>query len=425
MIHWFSDLNSFRRNPLSFFETKGRGATSPLVKLGLGRSVYLVTDPAIIKPILKADETEIDKGKLIHKLELLLGKTSLTISGDAHRERRAIIHRELARGIAGQYVNDISSLFRTELLSAQRQGVFNAHRVTGRMALKVISNILFGPGTLTAEDENALVSAVKTVEDDVADTFFRLLPPLPWVKRRKVRKMALARATMAAVIERARRKATKHSLLQGLESLNLSAEDLRDEVVMLFLGGHHTTGSALAWLMYYIAVTPGLADALAKEAQEVFVNGEADATKLPKAKLSLSLSREVLRLYPSIYWFSRELKRPQDIAGIHLKRGTSLIMSAWHFHRDPRFWEQPEEMRLDRSYASQAYFPFGLGGRACVGMNLANLELQILALEICAAFHVDLVSDYPAAAPHPSVTLLPPDIHLRLQPRETTAHESS
>jgi len=64
--------------------------------------------------------------------------------------------------------------------------------------------------------------------------------------------------------------------------------------------------------------------------------------------------------------------------------------------------------------------PFGAGPRACVGMGVALLELQLLALEMAAAYRFTGVSPNPAPWPKASVTLVPPamtiDIELRQAP---------
>jgi cytochrome P450 len=186
---------------------------------------------------------------------------------------------------------------------------------------------------------------------------------------------------------------------------------------LLLLAGHHTTGNAAAWLLYYLATEPGLSARLAEEMQTITGDsGEIDPLKLPKAELSLRVAREVLRLYPPFYWLSREVRTPQDLGGIRLKRGTSLIISPWQLQRNERYWDDPASFRLDRSYNSPAFLPFGLGPRACVGIGLGLLELQLLALELSASCKLDVLSGVPAGQPTPQITLLPPRIELRLRP---------
>ena len=79
MTHLFSDVNAFRRDPLELFKRHSHPDSEPLVRLHLGPSpVYLVTDAALAKAILKADESAIDKGRLVHKLRTVIGTSSIT-----------------------------------------------------------------------------------------------------------------------------------------------------------------------------------------------------------------------------------------------------------------------------------------------------------------------------------------------------------
>jgi cytochrome P450 len=420
MKHWFSDLPAFMRDPLDFFIERGTNAREPLVKLRMGFSpVYLVTDAALIKPIMKASEQTIDKGRLIYKLREIIGQSSMVLSGERHRVRRAAIHQQLARGLATTYVPQLSAVIRRHAAGLANEETFDAHHAMAPLAIRVICAILFGPDVLTPGDENALVESVRLVEDDLAAEMFKVVPDLPWVRRRKKAKLAEGRAIMSVVVRRAHQNATQSSLLQALDKLDLTEEELHDEILLLLLAGHHTSGSAAAWLLYHLAADKDLCAAAAKEARAVSDHaGEIRPDKLKEAALSLSIAREVLRLYPSAYWLSRETMQRTELAEVQLKAGTSLIMSPWQLHRDPRYWSDPERFDVNRSYATPAYIPFGAGPRACVGMGVGLLELQLMCLEFASAYTFEVRSSVPAPRPKPSVTLVPPPITLARRPRE-------
>ncbi len=422
MLHRFSDLTAFRRDPLTFFLNRGSEAKHALVPLHVGlHPVLLVTDPDLVRHILRAEEEAIYKGRLIFKMREVIGRSSLTISGEQHRIRRATIHKQLAAGLAGDYVPEIASTIREFAALMAREEVIEAPRTTAFLALRVICTILFGRGAMSKGDENAIVTAIHLVEDDLAEEIFRALPHTPWSYTRKKRKLRQARAIMSVVVERMRKNAKKQSLLRAFEELGLQGVDLRDEVLLMLLAGHHTTGTAATWLLYHLATQPELASELATEAEALSDDaGELTPHAMKRAHVSKGFVHEILRLYPSTYWMSRETKRPIELAGIKLSAGTSLIMSPWHLHRDPRFWDIPEEFNTNRDYSSKAYMPFGYGARACVGMMVSTIELQIMALEFAAAFHLRVVSKVPADPPKPSVTLVPSDVRLIFQPRHAS-----
>ena len=152
MLHKFSDLREFRRDPLNFMLARGQSAGSALEKINVGpHPVYLVADPSLVKPILKADEADIDKGRLIYKMREVIGMSSLTISGSEHRERRAAIHQALISGLAGDYVSQIGATVREAAASlATVRGEVNAHDITAPLALRIICTILFGRDALNS-----------------------------------------------------------------------------------------------------------------------------------------------------------------------------------------------------------------------------------------------------------------------------------
>lgn len=416
---WFADLLPFQRDPLAFLLERGCNATEPLVRLALGpRRVWLVTDANIVKPILKASEDHIDKGYFIHKLRLIFGHSSLTMSGDEHRRRREALHATFARGTAQQFVPQMSAIIREMASTLVKDGVFIAHEVTAPLTLRLICMAMFGKDVLSLGDENAIVHAVKLVEDDLANELFRVLPRTPWSARAWQERRGEARSILEFVVRRVRDRASGDSAVGALTALGLSDEDIRDEIITMLLAGHHTTGSAAAWVLYYLATVEGLADEIANEAAAITEdNGELRPEALPRAERSQALVREVLRLFPSAHWFSRDTKIDQTIGGVKVKRGDSIIISPWQLHRDPRWWPQPNDFYLDRSYGGRAYLPFGVGPRACLGMGLAMLELQLLALEFAAAFSISIRGEVPKPTPLPSVTLIPPAMKIALQVR--------
>ncbi len=73
---------------------------------------------------------------------------------------------------------------------------------------------------------------------------------------------------------------------------------------------------------------------------------------------------------------------------------------------------------MTRRYTTDAYVPFGAGPRACVGMGVAMLELQLLALGIASAYRFTGASPNPAPWPKASVTLVPPAMNIRIELRQ-------
>jgi len=389
--HWFSDVPAFRRDPLQLITERGTGTQEPLVSLALGlRPVVLVCDPGLVKPLSKLSEEISDKGHLVHKMGNVIGASSLTLSGEAHRRRRAVLHERLSRGVADSYVGQMSATIRNTCLELARESTFRADLVGGSLALKLICIALFGHRVLTAGDELAVMEAANALEADLQGEMFRFLPRTPWGKRRDLRTRRQALATMDYIIAKVRERAASSSVLIALRNMGLTETELREEITTMILAGYHTTGTAIAWLCHHLCHEPAAVDMIRKEYELLGDGaGEIMPQRLPEAAASLSFVKEVLRLYPSAWWWTRELKQDHSCEGKQLLKGTTLIFSPWLYHRDPANFEQPEAFSMRRSFAGACYLPFGAGPRACVGMGVALLELQLVALEFASALQLE------------------------------------
>jgi cytochrome P450 len=83
-----------------------------------------------------------------------------------------------------------------------------------------------------------------------------------------------------------------------------------------------------------------------------------------------------------------------------------LLISQYVTHRDPRFFNAPDEFQperwmgdLEKSLPRGAYFPFGAGTRKCLGDQFALLEGRIIILEIARRMQLSLQSRFPTAQP--------------------------
>ncbi|MCR3829608.1 cytochrome P450, partial [Pseudomonas aeruginosa] len=76
----------------------------------------------------------------------------------------------------------------------------------------------------------------------------------------------------------------------------------------------------------------------------------------------------------------RQVTADIEVFGQRLKRGDVTMVSSWITQRDPRWFEAPLEFRPERflepaHWPRGAYFPFGLGDRACPGTAMAMIDL--------------------------------------------------
>lgn len=416
----YRDVAAFRRDPLTLLNSRAQAEEQSFVPLALGvRPIYLCNGPATARSILKWPTAEVDKGSLVQRLRPIMGESLLTNNGEAHKASKTAIHRHLQRNAISGNIDKMIAVVNGYIAGLSSEKSFRPVSISAPLALQMGATALFGHDVLSAADRMALIEAVQTVEAELADDMFRVLPNGPRKAAERSKRIDGAREIVGAVINRARANNNKSPLLIALEEAGLSDEQVNAELLGLLIAGHHTTGASIAWMLYQLALDPALADILAYEADDVMGALEkGDSSALRRAPLSESFVKETLRVYPAGWWTSREFLQPVEVEGRRFRRGDMVMISPWTLHKDPRNWEQPEEFRLDRDYSHPSYMPFGVGGRSCIGMAIALFELQLVALQFASAFNMSGTFTANDMVPIPSITLLAPDHELSFTVRD-------
>ncbi|XP_065299640.2 cytochrome P450 3A5-like [Dermacentor albipictus] len=109
---------------------------------------------------------------------------------------------------------------------------------------------------------------------------------------------------------------------------------------------------------------------------------------------------ETMRLYPPVIAFtSRKASCDYHYKDMIIPKDVSIMACTEQIHRDPRFWDRPEEFDPDRFSPEQkasrhplAFQPFGAGARNCIGMRLAQVEMTLIVAKLVYRFRLHLGS---------------------------------
>ena len=193
----------------------------------------------------------------------------------------------------------------------------------------------------------------------------------------------------------------------------MTDRQLRDEILTFLLAGHETTAVSLSWTWYLLSQHPEVEQKLRQELSQVLGGRAPELEDLPRLPYTDKVVKESMRLYPPAWSLARTVAKEVELGGYRLPVGANVVMSPWILHRDPRFFEQPEQFNPDRWTAKAiqrlprfAYFPFGGGPRLCIGASFAMMEASLLLAAIAQRFQLRLVPGHPVAA-LPSITLRP------------------
>jgi cytochrome P450 len=175
----------------------------------------------------------------------------------------------------------------------------------------------------------------------------------------------------------------------------LDAGRIRDESMTFLLAGYDTTSNALVWTTHILSLHP--------EAQERAA-GDESAT--------LAAIAESMRLYPPVPIMLRDVVADDVLGGHRVRAGSVVACMPYLTHRHPGFWTDPEAFKPERFHAgaveNEAYLPFGVQPRACIGEHMARLWMKITLRVLLARFRFQPVPGM-TVKPRALVTLVPRD----------------
>jgi cytochrome P450 len=417
----FSALRQFRRDPIGLLTYAATFGDVTYLKLPRFPA-YLLNHPDLIRDILVTGSHDFMKGPTMQAARLILGESLLTSEGEYHRRQRLMIqpifHHDRLQAYGAVMVD------RTERAAERwRSGqVLDVHREMGGLALDVVGATLFGTD-IDAEDARATRDALAlqlSMFDRMFSPIFQLSMriPLPSNRRFERSKAALDAIVGGKIAERR----TSGALGEDLLSLLIRAQEggegmtdqqVRDEAMTLFLAGHETTSNALTWTWYVLSQHPDVERKLHAELDEV-LGGVAptveDVQRLPYTEMVLT---ESMRLFPPAWAIGRRALADHGAGEYVIPARAVVIVSPYLVHRDPRWYEDPEEFVPERWTTEErakrprhAYLPFGAGPRMCVGEPFARLEAVLVLATIARRWKLRLVPDHPVEL-QPVVTLRP------------------
>lgn len=188
----------------------------------------------------------------------------------------------------------------------------------------------------------------------------------------------------------------------------MSDRQVRDEAVTLFIAGHETTATALAWCFAMLARHPEWAARAQAEADAFDVESlSRDGVPYDSKRLDVCerVFKEVLRMYPPLLMLPRRTTEPVTIAGYQLPAKALTFTSPFVVHHRADTYPDPERFDPDRWLPEReaerhkgSFLPFGLGPRYCIGMHFALMEGPIVLAQLLRRWRFDVDTSRPATA---------------------------
>jgi cytochrome P450 len=363
-----------------------------------------------------------------------LGEGMITAEGAQHRAQRQVaqpaFHRQRIPEYAGTMVQEAARMRERWRDGEQRDIAIDMMHLT----LNVVAKTLFA--TDLGDEVDELADAINRIMG--LYNFLIMLPAAEWLVHVRPPGLAAfvrARRRIDAVVYRmieAHRR--EHSDAGSLLDLMLAASPdhspaseqyLRDQVITIFLAGYETVANALSWTWYLLSQNPECERRFHDEIDAELAGRQPAYDDLPRLRYVGMVMAESMRLYPPAWAMGRYARNDFQLGDFFLPAKTTVLMSQFIMHRDPRFF--PDPLRFDPErfspeaktrLAKFTYFPFGAGVRQCVGESFASMEGALLLATIGQKWKLKLLPGHPVE-PEPLITLRPKyGMRMLLQARE-------
>jgi unspecific monooxygenase len=380
-----------------------------------GRSSFILNTPDAIRHVLVDNYENYTRTPVgLRVLRPMLGEGLLIAEGRAWKhQRRTLSPAFTPRAVSTLVPHMIAATDETiAKLDANSHAPVDLREAMQRMTLEIAGRTMFSFGM--ERHGAALRDFVMDYGTRLARPhFLDMLLPLSWPSPQDFARARFRKrwTRFVAMLMAERRAAGKdaNAPLRDLFDLMDAARDpetgqaftdeqLGDEVATMILAGHETTGTALFWSLYLLALDPATQEEVASEVRGVSVSGTLELDRL---KFTRAVLDETMRLYPPAFLIARAAAGPDRLGELVIEKGDVIMMAPWLLHRHEKLWRDPNAFIPSRFMAPApppdrfAYLPFGVGARVCIGAHFALVEATLALAKMIGGFRVTLLDKAP------------------------------
>jgi len=354
---------------------------------GKYQRIHVVSEPDVVKHLLKTNAGNYLRSPVIRDLKPLLGNGIFIAEGQDWSEQ----HMLLKPALHEKHISDYMKIVTREVESML--GFINGGKLVDiepqmeELMLNILMKTLFG--ITEGYDTHRIIQSHKAILRNAGIEKQKLA----YFKRKIVGKRLGSRKPstselnyLYSVAEFIASTADKENAPLFRYMQNSSEEEVKDMILNLLFAGYDTTASALSWTLYCLAKHP-------EWQKKILDEGNEENTNSLKMVI-----QEAMRLFPPVWSIHRKSTNADCILGWDIDNNSFLMIDITSLHRNPTIWEKPEEFYPEHFSSENikgkafAYIPFGQGQRMCIGKPLANRELELIIPLILSQFELLLGS---------------------------------
>jgi len=325
-------------------------------------NIELVADEKRLEVVNKATGIDYLGGSGNEFLVPLFGRQSVfTLDFERHQLARKLISQALSRKRVDQSMDLITNIITTQFLSLKNGDVIKAGVFSRETSMSIASLFILSPNLDVCLEKELFIALEKA-------TGFRanIVSYNKWLWSLFITKSVVKKVD--TIVERVvdnnqtvDSEAVLHVLLKNRNKYGYDMSFIRDNIVSSLSAGYDTTGSALTWMMFWLAKSDNY-DRIKKH------YGREDYDAVIE-----SFVLETLRYCPPL----EILPRRQSME----RKGSSLVCPCPHIvQHDPHRYINPEIFDPFRFFyrkpRSRDFLAFGSASRVCLGAYLAKKVLE-------------------------------------------------
>jgi cytochrome P450 len=366
-------------------------------------NIYFLNHPNYIEDVLVTNHKNFIKSRGLQISKRLLGSGLLTSEGDYHDKQRRLIQPTFYPKRIKSYT-EVMIKKTLNLCDNWKEGsVVDIHQEMTRLTLEIISKAVLGYDIKPGDDEigDSLLTCMKYF-NRLLMPFGELIEKIPILPINKGFQKAKKNldSIVFRMINEHKMKLEKNdekdndllftllkSQYDSTDIGKMTDQQLRDEIMTIFLAGHETTANALTWTFYLLSEHPAIDARLQKEIYSIFDNKTniVSFDDIEKLEYTTKVLTESMRLYPPSWALGRQAINDCKIGKYIIPSGSIILMSQYVMHRNPLYFPEPNTFYPDRwtdefkkNLPRFSYFPFGGGIRSCVGEPFAWMEAILI-----------------------------------------------
>ncbi|OXB51685.1 hypothetical protein ASZ78_001199 [Callipepla squamata] len=172
----------------------------------------------------------------------------------------------------------------------------------------------------------------------------------------------------------------------------------------LLAAGSQTTSTTLRWALLFMILHPEIQSKVHKEIDKVIGRNRAptmaDQANMPYTNAVIHEIQRCADIIPTAV--PHRTYRDTELQGFFIPKGTTIITNLTSVLKDETVWKKPNEfypehfLNEDGQFVRpEAFLPFSAGRRACLGEQLARMELFIFFTTLMQKFTFVIPEDQP------------------------------